>query len=229
MSPNENDLRAALRDGEGDDRPDVDRVLADARSRRGQRRTRVLGVATAVVLVAAAAVGTAVWRGSNDNGQQSAGPAGTVRSAADSSVAAIGAVCPSTYPTRAVPAVGAGGSGSMFSAPIATALVCSYDESGSTAARSGSHFTVSGADAATLATSIEQASTSRLMIMCPDIVAADKKLIAIVGVTAGGTILPTVTTDVSVPNCNEPITNGTAVRYAWKPPAALSAKINALR
>ncbi len=227
MSPSENDLRAALRDGEDDDRPDVDRVLAEARSRRGQRRARVLGVAAAVVLVAAAAVGTAVLRGSNDSGQQSAGPAGTVQSAAGSSAAAIGAVCPSTYPTRSVAALGAG-SGPMFSSPIASALICSYDESGSAPAHAGSQVLVTGADATTLATSIDQASTSRLKIMCPDIVAADKKLIAIVGVTADGTILPTVTTDVSVPNCNEPITNGTAVRYAWKPPASLAAKIAAL-
>ena len=232
MSPSEADLRAALRDGEDDGRPDVDGVITRARAHRRQRRTRVLSSAAAVVVVAAAAVGGAVvWGGSNGG---SAGPqAGSSPSAPPSATRTNtrGQVdaphCPATFPRPSAPPTGSSPTAAMFSAPVRTAVVCGYTEP--TAPGSApSMYVFVGDQATSLVDSIETASKQRLHVMCPDIVAAQKRQLAIIGVTAGGTALPTVTTDVSIPNCNQPITNGTAVRYAWKPPASVAAQISAL-
>ena len=231
MSPTENDLRAALHDGDGDGVPDVDGLIAHARGRRAQRRTRVLSTAAAVVVVAAAAVGGAVvWNDSGDGGPQSAGTptyADRAGSAGSSSGADHQAVetCPSTYPGRTIPgnALSSNAAGPMFASPVSAVMVCGYTETGKVGSVS-----LTGSDATLLAQSIESASTSRLQIMCPDIVSAQRKELAIVASTSDGRQLPMVTTDVSIPNCNQPITNGTAVRWAWKPPTALESTISAV-
>lgn len=241
MSPSESDLRAALRDGERDDVPDVDGLVAHVRGRRAQRRVRVLSAAAAVVVVAGAAVGGAVlWGGSEGGSGQQAGRTGTAPTAVPTSTGASFGVstatspqgrtqCPSTAPATVAP-VGTAATGPMFAAPVTGVLVCSYSQTGVASPGAGSSgasasVTLSGADASALVTSIEQASTSRLRILCPDIATAEKKELAIVGLTADGRALPTVVTDVSVPNCNRPITNGTAVRWNWKPPASVAALI----
>ncbi|MDT4951126.1 MAG: hypothetical protein QOJ37_3721, partial [Pseudonocardiales bacterium] len=65
MSPTEFDLRAALRDGEGDG-VDVDRVVAGGRARRTHRRSQLLSTAAVVAFVAAAGTGGAlIWAGNN--------------------------------------------------------------------------------------------------------------------------------------------------------------------
>lgn len=66
MSPSESDLRAALRDGEGDS-PDVDRIVAGGESVRARRRVQLLTASVAVVLVAAGGITTAALVG-NGNG-----------------------------------------------------------------------------------------------------------------------------------------------------------------
>ena len=237
MSPSEKDLRAALRDGEGDHAPDVDDVIAHARAHRSQRRARVLSVAAAVVVVAAAGVGgAALWGGSDGDGRQGAGTPLASTSASPGSSATRNATpgttaptCPAGYPARSFPSGGltSGAGGPMFASPIDSVVVCSYSATG-TSSTGPASVTLTGSDASALADSIESASKAQLHVVCPDIVTAQKTRLAIIARTAGGTVLPTVTTDVSVPNCNQPITNGTAVRYAWKPPAAVAARITNL-
>lgn len=232
MSPSEADLRAALRDGEDDGRPDVDGLLTHVRARRAQRRTRVLSTAAAVVVVAAAAVGgAAVWGGSGDgSGRPQAGSSPSAPpSATQTNTRGQADVprCPATFPGSTAPPTGLSPTAAMFSAPVQTAVVCGYTEPTAAGSAPSMHVFV-GDQATLLAQSIETASTSKLRIMCPDIVSAQKKQLAIVAVTAGGTRLPTVTTDVSIPNCNQPITNGAAVRWAWRPPASVAPLISAL-
>ncbi len=76
MSPSEDELRGALRDGEGE-RPDVDRIVAAGVAARARRRTRLAQVAAAVALVVAAGgITTAVVRGGDDPRTTSADGAG---------------------------------------------------------------------------------------------------------------------------------------------------------
>ncbi|WP_375499504.1 hypothetical protein [uncultured Jatrophihabitans sp.] len=239
MSPSESDLRAALRDGEGDYRPDVDALVAHIRAGRGQRRTRVLGIAAAVIVVVAAAVGGAVIWGGSEGNQQSADPSAsashfhsrplsvTPSSPATSSPGAVSVTCPSSAPRPIDPPVRVPTTApkmAMFTAPVHTLVVCSYTD-----AAAPRQVTLTGSAATALTDSIEGASPARQPILCPDIATGETTLLALIPVTGDGTVLPTVTTDISVPDCNEPISNGTAARYNWRPPATLKAQLAAAR
>ena len=137
MSPSEFDLRAALRDGEGDG-VNVERVIAGAQATRARHRTWLLSAAAAVV-VAGVGTGSAVVWGGGSGGQQSdsagsragasryggsangpahgpaAGPAKSPtaevpRPATNpAATTAAAAACPSTYPHYLVPGGGSPG------------------------------------------------------------------------------------------------------------------------
>jgi hypothetical protein len=68
MSPSESDLRAALRDGEGDDL-NVDRIIAGGRALRARRRARMMTAAAVTVLVAGLGTGGAVLLSGNGNSE----------------------------------------------------------------------------------------------------------------------------------------------------------------
>ena len=230
MSPNEFDLRSALHDGEGEVL-DVEQVLAGAR-RRSQRRVRVLTAAAAVVVVAGVATGVAVvTRGSEpatDSTGNRAGPGvfrvpSSASGAASSTVGpsvATAALCPSSFPQTLLPGGGSpgqfGASGRLFAQPVAGLVVCSY-RTGRAAGRT----VFDGSSARTLAASLENAARRPTGTACPDVVSADSTSLAIIGVTPSGRALRTVTTTLSFPSCNVRVTNGTAIRYDWTPPAAL--------
>ncbi|WP_375491619.1 hypothetical protein [uncultured Jatrophihabitans sp.] len=249
MSPSENDLRAALRRGEGDATQDVDvdRLVAAGRDRATQRRVRLLSGAAVVLVVAAAGTGGALIWGGSDSAQQTSGAsagkaagsrAGGATQAAPATGAAAGA-CPAAAPARVAPRPGAanpggltpgagggtgqaaGAGGALFAKPVARLVVCAYPEGSSPAAQRPAGITLTGAQADTLRTSLEDAAKTRPTGACPLLVRADERQLAIVGVTADGTKLPVVTTTVNAVSCRVVVTNGTAVRYGWTPPASL--------
>lgn len=233
MSPSEADLRAALRDGEGDGFS-ADRVVIAAQRRRAQRRTRLLTTAASVVVVAAIGGGiTAIARsGSNDqsgasNGgakgplaERSAAVAGTPVPAYGRSVTYLG--CPATFPHYELPGGGSpgqfGSNSALFSKPVTAAVVC-FDSSKLqpvTLARAQ--------QAARLAESLESASPRPNPALCP--LKPALPTLAIVGYAVDGSVVGTVTATPSR-GCSggAVVTNGTAVRYDWTPPADVASAI----
>jgi hypothetical protein len=154
MSPTEFDLRAALRDGEGDG-VDPDVVIAGGRRQQAQRRSRIMSTVAAVVLVGAAGVGgTLIFSNSGSGTSTSAGggnaqsdarthdnaAAGGGSLRAESQVPPSGVVggaaygvdakCPTSLPRYLLPGGGSPGqldtSAALFARPVASVLVCSY-------------------------------------------------------------------------------------------------------
>lgn len=251
MSPSEFDLRAALREGEGDGL-DPDRVIARGVAHRAQRRSRLINTAAAVVLVAGLGVGGAALIKSGDSGSGSSSSAGGARAASSSgsSAAAGGQVtksdqsagarepvaaaptaaaravpgCPAEYPRTLLP-TGSATKSPLFAEPVLYAVVCSYGPP--TAATVPSRIVLVGARAADLVSRLEHASLTFTPRPCPTVLASRRSALAIIGVTAAGTRLPVVTTVVDSSACNLQATNGIAVRYDWKPPADLLGELEA--
>jgi hypothetical protein len=254
MSPTEFDLRAALRDGEGDG-VDVDRVVAGGRARRTHRRSQLLSTAAVVAFVAAAGTGGALIWASNNGGSgnntstgyaagsqvgpsaadgkvPATGPQPDAPSAGATSSAGIGAgkhaaiACPNSLPRTLLPGGGSpgqfGADGPMFPEPVDSIVVCSYGSPlrAATSVTPG-RLVLTNANARALAASIENAAKSRPTLPCPTLRPRDEQSLAIIGVTARGTEMRTITTTLAQPACNTQVTNGTAVRYNWSPPANL--------
>jgi hypothetical protein len=249
VSPTDNDLRAALRDGEGDG-VDADRVIIRADRARAKRRSQLLNAAAVTVLVSGLGVGGAYLLGGNDGQQKnsSSGAGGAAGSAssqenrradvaagdsaygqASAKAAAASVPCPGSLPAYTLPITGAGGA--LFSAPVSTVVVCSY---GSTDAARGAspaapaRLVLNGKDATDLADSLEHASTTKPTGMCPNYRSADERALAIIGMTADGTRAGLVTTTLNRPACAVVVSNGKSVRYAWNPPVRLVQRLNGL-
>ena len=137
MSPSEFDLRAALRDGEGDDAEvKVERVIAAGRARRA-RRTRLLSAGAAAVLVVGVGVGIAEWGPSLGSSSKSTGTANGADVPAHG--AQLGELQNGPADARApVPAAGgqssggasagsSGGSGSVGRTDVAENVACPAD------------------------------------------------------------------------------------------------------
>ncbi len=248
MSPSEFDLRAALREGDGDVRPpDADAIIARAEGIRRSRRVRFAQLAAAVVVTGLVGVGAVALRagghtsgaGSSANlgesaGQQysarsdgtpAAGVAAPVPSAAGNDAAAGtgAAACPATPPRLAAPGGGGtgqfGGDGPMFAGAPASVTVCVYRSGAVTGTG-----TVTGRDAAEVATTLNAAAT-RNTASCPVPSEATRGAqILLLGSAADGTPLPMVLGQLSCPNFT---TNGTSVRYLWTPPQRVRALVDA--
>jgi hypothetical protein len=254
MSPTESDLRASLRDGEGDV-PDVDRIMAGGAAARSQRRSRILSTAAAVVIVAGVAVGGVAFASHHGNGDHNAdnrrtaaaaaggggAPAGgtaaganapgTARSSAagapvvpapaDAKASLAPGQCPASFPHTVLPGGGSpgqfGASGSLFTKPVASIVVCTY-----AATSSPARTVLNGAAARSLASSLDNASKTPFRGMCPDYIRADAPSLAIIATATDGSALPAVTTSLGRPACATQISNGTVVRYDWSPPASLN-------
>jgi hypothetical protein len=80
---------------------------------------------------------------------------------------------------------------------------------------------LTGAQAATLATSLNGASKTPTPGPCPLYRTADGRALVFFAVSPDGSALPPVTATVAQNPCNLPVTNGRAVRYNWTPPALL--------
>lgn len=93
MSPSENDLRAALRDGEGEPL-DVDHVLARGRAARTRRRARALNTAAAVAVVAGLATGGTLLANSETSGSNSGASPGGAKAAGGASFGSASGTSP---------------------------------------------------------------------------------------------------------------------------------------
>ena len=76
MSPTENDLRAALRDGEGDG-PDASRIVIAGQRARARRRTQLVNTAVAVALVGGLGTAGTLLLGNGDDASHSSSEAGS--------------------------------------------------------------------------------------------------------------------------------------------------------
>ena len=155
MSPSEDDLRAALHEGDAKDL-NVDQLILHARARVAQRRVHLLSGAAITAVVAAIGVGGVLLANSGgDQGSASdaGAPAGTVfgaehqraaqASSPDAPVAnapaagggvsadsALAVRCPRTPPRYLLPGGGSpgqfGGSEPLFKKPVSSVVVCAY-------------------------------------------------------------------------------------------------------
>lgn len=247
MSPNEAQLRAALRGGEGPGL-DVDRVIARAARAGRERHARRLRVAS-VTAVVAAVTGLGVTAGvlanrptaSENSAASSTGPAhgpaaSTGRTAAgpangDASPQlpgppapgplrdAANTPCPTVLPRLdAARATG----GNLLAGPVESFKVCGYTTSDGRPLIAADGTPVAaiytGGYAAQLAASLDAASRTLLPRPCPRST-ANARSIAIIGLSRSGTQMAPITSDLQ---CNMVITNGTAVRYNWTPPAGMA-------
>lgn len=245
MSPSEHELRAALRDGEGDG-VDAGAVIAHARAVRHTRRVRLASLAAAVVAVGAVGTGGALLAGHSSTSQNKAASSpllGVVQGAASSEPAVAaparsasahggasspGAVdrCPAALPQLAIPGGGGtgqfGGSDPLFAGAVVSLDVCGYraqTAAGTMALRDS--ITLSDGQARELVGSLNAASTKPRELLC---VHGPARALAIYARTASSD-LPVVTVHL---DCRGMSTNGTAVRYGWQPPPDLAAIVNTL-
>lgn len=247
MSPTEFDLRAALRDGEGDEL-DAERVVAGARAYRARRRSRILSTAATVVCVAAVGgvvAGLVGTGGDTGHGSGLAGPATAPTggpSGANGRTYGAGPVprlnqpyntttlalpgCPAALPATKPPA--GNSTGELLPAPIRSFVVCSY---GSPQRTGGSatptRLLVTGNEAVALAESLRTAATHPLGISCPAPSQSRTYSLAMIGVVAPGRTLPAITATFTLPACDVVVSSDTAVRYGWRPPPALLEQLGA--
>lgn len=248
MSPTESDLRAALREGEGGG-PDIDRLVAGVRARQARSRRTLLGAAAAVLVVCGAGAGSAVlWGGASNSGSESKAAAGADRNQVNNgsaahraaggaptrepvmaapAAAAPAVACPAAPPRPLVPGGGRPGQfdaqAPLFRRPVKAVVVCAY---GSPDTYSGlnagpGRLVLTGPAATELAASLEHAATARTPRACPNIATSGPRALALIGVDRDGRPAGTVATTLVVPACNVEVSNGTAVRYQWSPPADL--------
>jgi hypothetical protein len=239
MSPSEDQLRAALRDGEGGSL-DVDTVIQRARAHGAARREHRVRLASAAA-IAAVVAGVGVTAGivlSSGNHTRSSNAAGSANlPKADSTQAyaagqgqASGALaCPTTLPALATPR---SGTGRLFASPPTTMQVCAYPEtipanaSNSRPVLQSTSFDRS--DATTIANSLEGASTAPSLGPCPLFKTSNGRVLVFIATSADETMGPVEATVLQNP-CNLSVTNGKAVRYNWTPPPVLSSFLNELQ
>jgi hypothetical protein len=248
MSPSEFDLRAALHDGDGEN-INVDRIIAGARARAAERRTRIATGAAIVLVVAGAGVGgtylahnSGTSAGSNSNADAIGGAAhraaGGGSNAVNGNQAALpskaGVSCPATTPRYLLPGGGSpgqfGASGPLFRKPVTSVVVCAYGDAANEQERDNAQpgrLDLADGQARQLAASLESAAKTPTPTECSDLRRADQ--FAIIGLAADGSRVGTVTATLSEPTCGSQVTNGTAVRYGWTPPTDLRAVLLALK
>jgi hypothetical protein len=133
--------------------------------------------------------------------------------------------CPATLPQDNTRGPAPSPTATFFTRPVASIVVCAYSAGGAVVV--GTDGTViselfDSAGAAALAGSIEHASTTLLARPCP-LYRTNQPTLLMIPTATDGTALPDVTTTVLQNPCNASITNGSAERYNWTPPALLQA------
>ncbi|MFN2519150.1 MAG: hypothetical protein ABR604_08935 [Jatrophihabitantaceae bacterium] len=241
MSPSEFQLRSALRDGEGE-HVDPDTVIARARGmqqERHDRRIRYASMAAAVTVIGGIGVvaGVALRGGGKANSGSAAGnedsavvrngaaaPAkGATAAAAPGAMADARAVpCPTTAPHLALPGGGSGqfgAHGPLFSGPVAAVKVCAYPGDGPVTRATSPSRELAGQDAAALATSLDAAATNPPAGHCAGAPTTDEvSTLVVIAISTTGQAMPPVVVTLSCPGT---VTNGTALRYGWRPPPDL--------
>jgi hypothetical protein len=233
MSPSEFDLRAALHEGEGD-AIDLAQLIAGAEARRAQRRVRIQSAAAVAAIVAVVGFGgSLLWSSGGGNNSSSSGQSQLSRGSAPNAAAGgpamgrLSASCPDSFPRYELPGGGSpgqfGSNGPLFDKPVSSVLVCSYGISQPKASSASSPTAVrlTGAKANELVSSLENASTIRKHANCPLLENTGQAAVAMIGFTADGQKVATVTATLTVPPCNVEVSNGTAIRYNWQPPTSV--------
>ncbi|WP_375477092.1 hypothetical protein [uncultured Jatrophihabitans sp.] len=233
MSPTEEELRSALRAGEGDG-VDADRLISNATAHRRQRRVRLLSGAAAAVVVAAGATSLALWQSAGSSTNRHAAGDGPNPSSALTSpsppTARAGSpgrpACPAAEPSTARAGAAQPTTGPLFGAPVTSVVVCAYGalvpQPGSPATSTPqTRLVLTGAAAHLLVDSLEHAASIRPQTMCPMLRSVNARSLAIYGVQTDGSTLTPVTALIGAPACQTPVTNGIAVRYDWTPPKQL--------
>jgi hypothetical protein len=256
MSPSESDLRAALRQGEeAGFEVNADAIMHEGQAIRA-RRVRIMSGAAVAVVVAAGAVGLAAARGgggtsatadstgSNADGSVRHGvvanpPVVAPNASLPSNVPVPGAgggahvsaeaQCPASAPHLLLPGGGGtgqfGANGALFAKPVKTLVVCSYE---STTGSAPARLVLSSHTATQVVASMENAPEATAPTPCDPGPTTTTRLLDFIGVTSSGATLPQVTATVTFPACNVQVTNGTAVRSGWTPPASLTDQLRGL-
>jgi hypothetical protein len=87
---------------------------------------------------------------------------------------------------------------------------------------------LTGEDAKVMVDSLEQASSTKPLEMCPNYRRADEQSLAVIGLDAAGERVGLVTTTLGRPACAVDVRNGKVVRYGWQPPASLAIRLHAV-
>ena len=253
MSPSEFDLRAALREGEGDG-IDAGRLIANANRIRRDRRRRIntgLGIAAVVGVLGTfgALIGTSGGGGDSTAGgsaasRQDFGAAATRPSSnaaahgRDTSLAPVpsppgrrshgmtaqaGRACPATPVHIMRPGAISTADNRLFPAHLAAISACAYPASGTTV---GGAF-VTGAAAQSLARALDSAPAVPAPSGACGAPFAGRGTVQLQVYDSSGTALAPVTV---VPSCNQAkVTNGTVTKYPRRLPAPLPELLYAAR
>ena len=255
MSPTEDQLRRALREGEGDG-PDPDTVILRAAAYRDERRTRIRSAVAVAAVVAGIGTGvgflstSGVLNDEQHHPLKAAGSAGANFSAegADKDKAAGGgtggvANVPSAYagqaasvpasacPTRLPAAsVTSDATTPMFSGDVNSVTVCGYQGTGSVVRAAGTDQplsrTYTDGDASAIAHSAESALPKPTGMSCKAMPATGVHALLLLGTyTSGGKAKPVV---VGL-GCDSAVMNGTTTRYSWPWPSQLTQFLDVLQ
>jgi hypothetical protein len=140
--------------------------------------------------------------------------------------------CPESAPHLLLP--GGGGSGqfgaddALFSKPVDTLVVCVYGTAPGASSGAPARLTFTGQQATAIIASMENAGRTPNQTPCDPGASSTSQLLAFIGVTPAGNALDPVTATVTDPACDVQLTNGTAVRYSWSPPAILIGELRGL-
>ena len=250
MAPSEFDLRAALRDGEGD-APNADRLIMAGQRRRAQRRARLLSTTVVVAVVGGVAFGATQLGGNSSSGgggsqyaggavggsmgepahggNSSAAEGGGVAAAPSAARALSGVSCPSAVPQYAAAPKGvAHRATNLFNRPVASIVVCAYGftfDAASSPPRNPARLELAGNQATRFAISLETAPTTAPARPCANV---STEQYAVIPVDSAGNPFRPVTARLPGSACGSIVTNGTAVRYAWQPPPGVAARLERL-
>jgi hypothetical protein len=252
MSPSESDLRAALRDGEGDDIP-VDRLIHVAQTGAARRRTRLLTTAAVVAVLACAGVGGGLLANSGSDGAASTSTPGfaaggqSADSASGSGNGAPGALarlpaavqggqsggssaaaaCPATA-AAAVDAAAkttATAGTQVFTGRVTRVLVCSYGYPNGVAQLTPPPHPTS-LELRGAAADRLVASLERAPTAKPSgmcpLVRGVASPLVMIGIAADGSVAGTASTVLGTPVCNVVVLSAGARRYDWTPPVDLA-------
>ncbi len=138
--------------------------------------------------------------------------------------AAAAVPCPAVAPGVLRGGMAAGAP--LFRGPVEAVKVCAYQQQNRTPIVGTDGRTMNtvltGAAATQLAASLDGAPKTRPRTPCPMYVSAEGKTLVIIGLSMSGQPMPPITAVVAQNPCNQPVTNGTAVRFNWSAPALLN-------
>lgn len=255
MSPNEFQLRDALRTGEGE-RVNPDIVIARARGMaqtRHDRRVRFGSVAAVVAVVGGIGVTGGIFLNDGGAKHSTSSAGGGAKSANDRAapgaknnnparnpVAAPGPLrdaqavpCPASAPKPATPGpADPGAAGPLITGPVESVKICAYAQLGGVAIPRADgtpeNTVLTGQRATALVSSLNAAPKTRPSQICPHYLNANGKILVIIGLSTSGQAMPPVNATVSQNPCNLPVTNGAAIRFNWSPPSSLTPFLAAL-